>query len=196
VQRQKTILDKTTKADYEGTEKVANAEAQRILEEARLKAEQVLARAKAEAERIQRELALKQAQGKVEDSKNQVAIDKAEEEARKVVLRQKAAQPDIQAKLAPFITPGTWQLKGPATVDPKPLSFTQLKSGGVLEPAALQKLVNIAITISDKVRPRWKFSVNMHIDRCRPDEIKAAREAQELLSELGPVLVEMNLLQP
>jgi hypothetical protein len=58
----------------------------------------------------------------------------------------------------------------------------------------LDHLVAIAISASDKVRPRWKL--NQKFYRRYPNQVEQVKEAQQLLIELGPVLVEMGLLQP
>jgi len=194
-ERQRGRVRRTDDATKVGNATVAEAEAQRIIEEAKLKAAQILSDAKKSKEDFDRQQALDNAQGLVVAATNQVAINQAQLEARKTVLRQKASDPKIQAKLAPFTTPGIWQIKGPGTTDFKPLSFVQLQTAGALEPSGLQKLVGIARNHYDKVRPRWNF-LSLNIERSKPDEVKLAREVQDLLNELGPVLVEMGQLQP
>ena len=85
------------------------------------------------------------------------------------------------------------------SVDKLPHSYTQLTSIGALDPTidGMQKLVNIAHTRTDIVRPRWKFKSNLPTGwRKNPDDIEQVKEAQKLLIELGPVLVEMGLLSP
>ena len=194
-ERQRGRVRRAADANKVGNATVAEADAQRIIEEAKLKAAQILSDAKKSKDEFERQQALDNAQGLVVAATNQVAINKAQLDARKAVLRQKASDPKIQAKLAPFITPGIWQIKGPATTDFKPLSFTQLQTAGALDPSGLQKLFNIARNHYDKVRPRWNF-LSLNIERSRPEEVKSAREVQELLNELGPVLVDMGQLQP
>ena len=44
------------------------------------------------------------------------------------------------------------------------------------------------------MRPRWKMNPQLFVRH--PDQIETIKEAQELLIELGPVLVEMGLLYP
>ena len=48
----------------------------------------------------------------------------AGDEALKIELRKKATNPEIQNKLAPFITPGFLQVKG-LSFDKKPYSLTE-----------------------------------------------------------------------
>lgn len=143
----------------------------------------------------ERELDLREARLKVEEAKKKVAVQDQVDKARNVVLRKKAEDPALQAKLAPFITPGYSQIKG-MTIDLKPLSYTALQNSGALDPAehGLRALVTIALSGADKVRPRWKMN-RLGFMR-HPDEIQQVKEAQSLLIELGPVLVEMGQLQP
>lgn len=194
-ERQKGRVRRTDEANKIGNAAVAEAEAKRIIEEATLKAAKMMSDAKKSKADFEQQQALDNAQGLVVAATNQVAINKAQSDARKTVLRQKASDPKIQAKLSPFITPGIWQIKGPGTTDFKPLSFTQLQTAGALDPSGLQKLVSIARNHYDKVRPRWNF-LSLNIERSRPEEVKSAREVQDLLNELGPVLVELGQLQP
>jgi len=174
---------------------LAETEATRIVEEAKIAAEKILSDARKADEDFQRQQALVKAQGLAAATTNQLAVDKVKLDAQKAVLRQKASDPQIKAKLAPFITPGLWQIKGLTTTDFKPLSYTQLQTAGALDSSSLHKFVAIARNHYDKVRPRWNFS-SLNIDRCKPEEVKSAKEAQDLLIELGPVLVDMGLLQP
>ncbi len=115
--------------------------------------------------------------------------------AVKLELRQKAATPDVQLALAPFITPGYSQVQG-VGIELKPLSYSALDGAGALAPdiRGLTHLLTIAWTSKDKVRPRWKL--NPTLFSRHPDQIEKVKQAQDLLIELGPVLVEMGQLQP
>jgi hypothetical protein len=59
--------------------------------------------------------------------------------------------------------------------------------------AGLRKLAEIATNAKDKVRPRWKLG--MYWPQ-KPQELEKVKEAQQLLIELGPVMVELKLLEP
>ena len=76
------------------------------------------------------------------------------------------------------------------------MSYTELQSAGALTPTVqgLDKLVFIGTNLSDRVRPRWK--INRVLYRKHNDELAMVKEVQQLLIELGPVLVEMKLLEP
>ena len=192
---QRLFAQNTADATKQAAKIAADAESQKIVSEAERKRNEALAKAKEDSDQQARDLALRGAQQKVENTKTQVAVQSADDEARNIQLRKKASDPLIQAKLAPFITPGYFQLSVPS-YDKKPFSYKEMQSFGALNPDfdGLDHLVAIAITPHDRVRPRWKF--NQQLYRKRPNEVEQVKEAQQLLIELGPVLVEMGLLQP
>ncbi|MHB9008738.1 MAG: hypothetical protein ACYDC1_17645, partial [Limisphaerales bacterium] len=110
-------------------------------------------------------------------------------------LRKKASDPKVLGKLAPFITPGYAQLGG-MTVEKLPLSYSKLLSAGALAPTieGLGKLIDVAISKNDKVRPRW--TINRNFWTRHEDQVEMVKEVQGLLIELGSTLVEMQKLQP
>ena len=145
-----------------------------------------------------REAELRLATNKIENAKTTAAIQTAEEDARKVELRKKASEAAVQVKLAPaFIQKGYWQIEGYST-EPKPLSFTTLRSMGALDNSikGMGTLIRIAMRLDDKVRPRWKLVGGSAYFQKYPESMEKVKEAQNLLIELGPVLVEMGKLQP
>lgn len=196
-QRQKGLIEGTDQAKKAANATLLEAERQRILEEARIKAEKMLSDAKKAADDFKRQQELDKAREQIHAATNKVDIESAELEARKVVLRQKASQPDVKTKLAPFITPGLWRPVG-RPGDLKPHSYTQLQTVGALNRTqeGRRKLVEIAHSTADKVRPRWNFGGRTTGWMSRPADVATVTEAQDLLIELGPVLVEMKLLEP
>lgn len=192
--RQRAIVEHTKDAKGEAADTLAKAEAQRILEEARLQASNLLAQANEAKAKQQREDMVRKAEGKIEDSKAKVKADQNEDEARNIELRKRAAEPDVQTKLAPFITPGYWQPKA-VSYEKKPYSFTQLQSFGALDTttSGLRNLAHLATDPRDKLRPRLKLKPQWLQN---PQELEKVKEVQRLLTELGPVLVEMKLLEP
>jgi hypothetical protein len=59
----------------------------------------------------------------------------------------------------------------------------------------LRKLAELGCTLQGKVRPRWKLKGGARGFTLYPAEVEKVKEAQQLLIELGPVLVEMKLLE-
>jgi hypothetical protein len=190
-----TLADNTTEAKDQALQTLAKAEAQRIIDEANREAAKIRAESEEKKAALDRDILIKKADQQTEEAKNKVAVATVEDEARKIELRKKAADPAIQAKLASFITPGYWQIRG-STLEKKPLSFTKLVNSGALAstPRGGSTMATIVSSSNDRVRPRWKINSGSYLHY--PDAIERIKEAQELLTELGPVLVEMKLLEP
>ena len=177
------------------TVEIATAQAQQIVADAKRQAAEILQQSQEAQAAKERDLAEREAKLKLAASQTKVVVQNTVDAARNVELKKKASDPALQAKLAPFITPG---YKGviQESYDLKPLSYTELQSAGALTPTVqgLDKLVFIGTNLSDRVRPRWK--INRVLYRKHNDELAMVKEVQQLLIELGPVLVEMKLLEP
>lgn len=195
--RQRAVVLQTTVAKDESAATKAQAEAEAIRAQGRAEASNTLAKADEIVAKQVREQLVHQAESKVEESKAKVAASQKIDEARNIELRKKASDPEIQAKLTPFISPGNLQIRK-MTYDAKPVSLTALQNCGALDPSVpgLRKLAEIACTTTDRVRPRWKLKGGAGGFVRHPDEMAKVKEAQQLLIELGPVLVEMKLLEP
>jgi hypothetical protein len=194
--RQETIITKTTEANATAVDVVAKAEADRILREATNKAAAILRESNEMLEARRREQEIKDAESKAKDTQTQLASKKISDEANHQKLLAKASDPQVQSKLAPFITAGYLQGRE-IQMEKKPLSLTVLQSEGALEPTkdGMIKLAHIATTKQDKVRPRMALRVGTMWLK-NPEQIEEVKEAQSLLIELGPVLVEKGLLSP
>ena len=99
--------------------------------------------------------ALKHAsQDQAKKTEADIEAQKVLDDAKKKLLREKASQPEIQAKLAPFITPGYAQVNT-LGADLKPLSYTDLQNCGALRTniTGLTKLLVLAWRSADRVRP-------------------------------------------
>ena len=173
----------------------AKAEAEKIRADARREAEETRAKVKEESAAKERELQEREAQLKVLEAKTRVVVQDKADEARKVELKKKASDPATQAKLTPFTMPGYYQINEVGS-DLQPLSYSKLQNAGALagDMRGLNRLLTIAWTSADKVRPRWKMNPQLFVRH--PNEIEKVKEVQQLLIELGPVLVEMGKLQP
>ena len=121
----------------------------------------------------------------------QIAIEEADEEA----LVKLAKSPDIQKRLAPFITPGMTQFSGSgmfynAPDEAKPLSFSIINKANALSPneRGRSKLVMLA-TSRGNDRPKWHTPTTSQ-------DWKWVKENQEYLRQLGPTLIQLNMLLP
>ncbi|HOC00012.1 MAG TPA: hypothetical protein PKM43_14880 [Verrucomicrobiota bacterium] len=196
---QQTLVNQTTDAQQQAAKTMADAEAKRIVEEANQKAAKIIADAEENKAARERERILAEADQKKKDAETEDERQRKLREARMVELRRKASDPAIQSKLACFTTPGTFQVQGKRFVripDKKPLSWTQLSAYGALDGtmAGLQNLVEIAASDHDTDRPRWRLNLKFWSNK--PETLEMVKETQQLLNELGPVLVEMKLLEP
>jgi len=166
-----------------------------------VEADRLLAAARADLEKAQSEIRELQKNVTVdiqikEDNEEAKRKEKLEQ-LRQRQLEIKAESPRVRQVLAPFITPGYWQPgSNKPTYDRQPVSLKQLKSRKALENTSdgLKALLKIGIDDSDKVRPRWGWS--MYIARLSPTQMDELREAQQYLIELGEVLVKKGMLAP
>ncbi len=205
IQGQQTIVAKTTEAKGVAIQTIANAEAQRIIQEARIKADSITREAEELAAKHKRDQILRDAQAGIETSSNKVSALKAQEEARKILLRQRTADPKVKALLAPFTSPGLWQPRAGAqggeivALEKKPISLNRLAAVGALTlgKQGIDALYQVANSTRDTDRPRWGFRSNTRTRWYENEEnLKMVTEAQSLLIELGPTLVETGELQP
>jgi len=121
----------------------------------------------------------------------QIAIEEADEEA----LVKLAKSPDIQKRLAPFITPGMKQFTASgmfysAPDEAKPLSFSIINRIRALSPdeRGLSKLAMLA-TSKENDRPKWHTPTTSQ-------DWKRVKENQEYLRQLGPTLIQLKMLLP
>jgi len=188
------VATQTALAKAEAAKVKAEAEAEAIRAEASRSAKRIEADQQTKNAATERELAERAAQNKLAAAQSSVKVATAEEEAAKVQLRKKAADPTVLSKLAPFLTPGRQQMNT-MTAQPAPFSYQELVSVRALEQSmnGYKQLLTIAWR-PDRERPRW--TMNPTLFHKHPNEVNQIAEAQSLLIELGPVLVEMGKLRP
>ena len=168
-------------------------ELERRVEEARL--EKLRATRLAEAGRL-----LTDADITREKGKDAAAVEKAKLEKER--LLKKAQTNEVKQALAPFLTPGYHQpvrQSGGAVfmvraVKKEPVSLTKLQAIGGLEQTitGLQELAGVACNKDDDLRPRW--GCGGYAPWWSTGQQELIQKAQDLLIELGPVLVEEGLL--
>ena len=123
----------------------------------------------AEAEKQRQQQELVAAAQRLEAGRPKWPSINLEDEARKVKLRAKAKEPRVQAKLAPFTTPGYWQING-SSYTKAPLSYKALLHAGALAETTdgLQRLVEIGFYRWDKDRPDGTFGSTTPRDGRKP----------------------------
>jgi hypothetical protein len=212
---QKVILDATSVAKTNAAAEIANAESQRILDDARLKTSQMFIEAsnamnqvKAAQEELKRQEEALKNKATIADAETQAAKAKAEAEARRIreaaandvhnaELKKKAQDPEIQGLLTPFTTPGYQQIKT-RSYEKQAFSYSQLQSSGALSPTdyGLGVLAQLAMSDVYKERPRWKLRGGPLGWKRFPESVEQVSKAQKALLELGPVMVELKMLTP
>lgn len=189
----------------------AKVEEIRLIEQAKI--DKSLAEKRVEADRIRTEAQVKEAKERADlerqrneafeaEAKEKKAGEAARARVEKERLQAKAADLKTKQTLAPFLAKTQWQ---PQLRDGKVrneqnfsfgdrISFTRLKSVGALEPTndGLGALATIGCYVPRI--PHWQFEP---IPATWSKGTTAmVQEAQDLLRELGPTLVEMKLLNP
>ena len=189
------VLTAKAEADAQAMKTRAEADAAEVKAKADRYAEEVRRKLAEEQAAKEREWQAREASLKLEEQKNKIETDKKAAEARKLVLRQKASDPSVLAKLTPFTARGHVMFRR-VYPDAQPYSLAALQSSGALKPdmQGMAVLVGIAIEEADKERPRWKLSRKFWVNHAA--DVEQVKEAQALLIELGDVLVEMGKLQP
>jgi hypothetical protein len=171
-----------------------------------------------DAEREEDERRLTQAAVELERAKGKAEEDRLKREARELEAKQREAglamraeaerrrllararEPRVRQMLEPFLKPGFMQPKEvqgtflvfERTKDEKPMSLTALRAVGALEPTpkGLGQLAWVAADAKDD-RPRWAFG---HSNTWSKETQRYVSSVQELLLELGEVLVEEGML--
>ena len=140
--------NQVAQAATEAAVKAAEERARQIQQESVAQSNMMYAAFQDQLAAQRREAELRLATNQIENAKTTVAIQTAEEDARKVELRKKASEAAVQVKLAPFIQKGYWQIVGYST-EPKPLSFTALQSIGALDDSISAQVQLRAAVASD-----------------------------------------------
>lgn len=200
----------------------ARAEAERLLREERRKIEQMridfevrlkqelavekervaeaeieLQNRLAELDRLKKEA---EAERKAKDLESKLARDQKVEDAEKPILVKRCQAPETRTILAPFLDKGMVRPSGNRgtryydTIEPVPVSLKDLYACGALDqtPEGLDKLYWATIDPQDTMRTRWRRSQQW---RTTPALREKLVDAQKLLIELGPTLVELEMLQ-
>lgn len=197
--RQQAMQASALASQKAADELVIKARENSVKSAAEIEARRLQAEAEAREAEARRKLAELEAEKVKRDTESKLAVTGTLNDVKRMELKKKAEDPKVKAKLAPFITPGYLTARGGISTEKKPISYTELRSIGALEPSTsgFRRLIDVAFTIRDKARPRWSFHQKNRDSFLRyPDDLEKVKEAQDLLIELGDVMVEMGLLAP
>lgn len=212
---QKILIDATRAAHLERAE----AERDRIRKDAQAEIERMkiefeiqlkLMKQEEEARRVAAEVAYDDAMAELErmreeaktkrdvaDIESKLARDSQLGAARHEELKAKARSPEVQALLAPFITPAYSQPGKKTGTKKTGVSLSALRATGALRPTVkgLTKLHRLGTKkVEDKERPRWGFP--NYMKAMSPEERDQLQQAQDYLNELGAIMVELGMLAP
>lgn len=128
---------------------------------------------------------------------------KIEDEAKHNALVARALSPEVQELLKPVLTPAYYQPGKKSKVDTEmhPMSYSGLVEAGAMEDSTKGLYTLLQINDNEEIRPSWPFTKPRGLDHKRwgrdyPDAMAGMKKAQDALRELGPTLVELNLLMP
>jgi hypothetical protein len=158
------------------------------------------------------EMFAEERQWNAEQASQQRALDaervRAEEEAKQQSLREKellierSRSTEVANLLAPFFHPRDVQpkmsgasLRLRKTLETKPMSLSALQAIGALD-AGIDGLKRLASAGGDRELSDPKWSVHSQPGNWSDGDKKMLQDAQRLLVELGPTLVEVGLLSP
>ena len=131
-------------------------------------------------------------------------VDATRVDLEKKQMQAKAQTAAVKRLLAPFISTGhtraSWiHSRAPQAEVVGPVSYNDISAIGALKPdiEGLRRLVAIATNRLDHDRPRWPhYNKNPKAWEDDPILRRQAEQAQQLLIELGPTMVEMGMLLP
>jgi curved DNA-binding protein CbpA len=132
------------------------------------------------------------------EAETQAAKKRADDAIAKEKLITKAKSPATRRLLGFFFTPGYLQPDGTQTAEKRPISLSRLDAKGCLEPTAKGQenlLIWALRSMNDTERPIWKddYAKLTLISAAKREQVAAMQRA---LIELGPTLVELNMLDP
>lgn len=130
-------------------------------------------------------------------AKKEAMIAAQKEATEKEALTKKAKSPSTRKLLAFFFTPGYVQPLRQMGAEKRPISYSRLDAIGALAPSldGQEKLLEVLLDYGDKERPLWTEKITS-VALLTPAKREKLIEMQRALIELGPTLVELELLAP
>ena len=167
--------------------------------------DQEIAKLRAEADLAEAAVRVTEAAAASKLSEKELEAQRIAAETEKNKLREKAKSRAVAAALAPFIGKGYWQ-PGRALPgrDAAGISLTAIKAEGALEPSpqGMRQLYHIGANPKNDRPGGWAADdrlVGRPLEQWlknKPGARDTARRAQDLILELGDILVEVGLLSP
>jgi hypothetical protein len=154
---------------------------------------------------LEGEIRVSEASAEAKKSEKELEAERIAAETEKNRLREKAKTREVATALAPFIGKGYWQ-PGRAVPgrDAAGISLTAIKAEGALDPSptGMRQLYHIGANPKNDRPGGWSPEdrmVGKPLEawlKNKPGARDTARKAQDILLELGDILVEVGLLSP
>ncbi len=199
-QQQETI--KRLHDQREAAQKAKDEELVRILN---AQLEKEIAELRGEAGLAEAEVKVAEAAASAKKSEKELEAERIAAETEKNRLREKAKTREVANALAPFVGKGYWQ-PGRAVPgrDAAGISLTAIKAEGALDPSptGMRQLYHIGANPKNDRPGGWAQEdrmVGKPLEawlKNKPGARDTARKAQDILLELGDILVEVGLLSP
>jgi hypothetical protein len=199
-QQQETI--KRLHDQREAAQKAKDEELVRILN---AQLEKEIAELRGQAGLAEAEVKVTEAAAEAKKSEKELEAERIAAETEKNRLREKARSRDVAIALAPFIGKGYWQPgRAQPDRDAAGMSLSAIKAQGGLDPSprGMRELYHLGANPKNDRPGGWSQEdrmVGKPLEawlKNKPGARDTARKAQDLLLELGDILVEVGLLSP
>jgi len=200
-QRQATI--KRLNDDLHAAQKAADEEQVRTI---KAMLDNEIAQLRGEAGLAEAEVRVTEAAAASKQSEKELEAERIAQETEKNRLREKAKTRAVASALAPLVGKGYWQPGRalPKGVDAAGVSLSAIKAAGGLDPSprGMRELYHIGANPKNDRPGGWSAEdrlVGKPLEawlKNKPAARDTARKAQDLLIELGDILVEVGLLSP
>ena len=199
-QQQETI--KRLHDQREAAQKAKDEELVRILN---AQLEKEIADLRGQAGLAEAEVKVAEAAATAKKTEKELEAERIAAETEKNRLREKAKTREVATALAPFVGKGYWQPgRAQPDRDAAGISLTAIKAEGALDPTptGMRQLYHIGANPKNDRPGGWSKDdrmVGKPLEawlKNKPGARDTARKAQDILLELGDVLVEVGLLSP
>jgi len=199
-QQQETI--KRLHDQREAAQKAKDEELVRIIN---AQLEKEIAELRGQAGLAEAEVKVAEAAATAKKTEKELEAERIAAETEKNRLREKAKSREVATALAPFVGKGYWQPgRAQPDRDAAGISLTAIKAEGALDPSptGMRQLYHIGANPKNDRPGGWSKDdrmVGKPLEawlKNKPGARDTARKAQDLLLELGDVLVEVGLLSP
>ncbi len=171
------------------------AELESIRIEDEMQINQIRSEQRQREDALNKKLAALEAAHQIQIAQNEVTVKTGKDDADLLRKRKACHDHDVLNVLSPFLAKGYWQPKSGRGIDSEPMSLSQIRAYGALDPskAGLERLMQCA-NLRGNDRPHWGLFLMVGEQSPTPTQIEAAKRAQAYLINLGDALLAEGLL--